>query len=222
VSAWILDFVTEVRARTGQLAMIYTNPNWWGPCTNNDATFGAYPLFNSGYLPSPPPTPAGWATWTFWQYDDAGSLPGDQDVFNGDYAALTRLAGGVPAPIALLANVNGRFVTAEDAGNSPLIANRTAVSGWEKFQVIVSSDATISLRAAVNGRYVTAENAGSSPLIANRTAIGLWEKFTRIDPYVISLRADVNNRYVTAENAGSSPLIANRTAINLWEQFHLI
>ena len=29
--AWIRDFVDQVAARTGQLAMIYTNPNWWGP-----------------------------------------------------------------------------------------------------------------------------------------------------------------------------------------------
>ena len=177
MSAWILDFVTEVRARTGQLAMIYTNPNWWGPCTNNDATFGAYPLFNSGYMPSPPPTPAGWATWTFWQYDDAGSLPGDQDVFNGDYAALTRLAGGVPAPIALLANVNGRFVTAEDAGNSPLIANRTAINLWEQFFLVDAGNGYYALESKVNGRYVTAEDAGNSPLIANRAAVSTWERF---------------------------------------------
>lgn len=94
VSAWIRDFVVEVSARTGRLAMIYTNPNWWNPCTGNDPSFGAYPLFNSGYLPSPPPPPAGWAAWTLWQYANAGSLPGDQDVFNGDHAALARLAGG--------------------------------------------------------------------------------------------------------------------------------
>jgi len=222
VSAWILDFVTEVRARTGQLAMIYTNPNWWGPCTNNDATFGAYPLFNSGYMPSPPPTPAGWATWTFWQYDDAGSLPGDQDVFNGDYAALTRLAGGVPAPIALLANVNGRFVTAEDAGNSPLIANRTAINLWEQFFLVDAGNGYYALESKVNGRYVTAEDAGNSPLIANRAAVSTWERFQIVNNANGSLRAAVNSRYVTAENAGNSPLIANRTAINLWEQFHLI
>jgi GH25 family lysozyme M1 (1,4-beta-N-acetylmuramidase) len=217
--AWIRDFVEEVAARTGRLAMIYTNPNWWNPCTASDTTFGANPLFNSGYLPSPPPPPAGWSTWTFWQYANSGTLPGDQDVFNGDYLALARLAGGTP--FGLLAHANGRYVTAENAGGSPLIANRTAVAAWERFDQIDAGDGYIALRSHANGRLVTAENAGASPLIANRLVIGLWEKFkviTNADAS-ITLQALVNGRYVTAENGGGSALIANRTAIGPWEQF---
>jgi hypothetical protein len=33
--------------------------------------------------------------------------------------------------------VNGQYVTAEDGGASPLIANRTAVGVWEKFDLII-------------------------------------------------------------------------------------
>ena len=76
-------------------------------------------MYNSGYLASPPPPPAGWATWTFWQYDDEGIFPGGQDVFNGDYGALQRLAGGMPLSISLRANVNNRYVVADNAGSSP-------------------------------------------------------------------------------------------------------
>jgi GH25 family lysozyme M1 (1,4-beta-N-acetylmuramidase) len=98
LSAWIRDFVDEVTIRTGRLAMIYTNPNWWGPCTGNNASFGAHPLFNSGYLPSPPPLPAGWTRWTLWQYTDSLTVPGitgpvDGDVFNGTPGELASLAG---------------------------------------------------------------------------------------------------------------------------------
>jgi GH25 family lysozyme M1 (1,4-beta-N-acetylmuramidase) len=218
---WIRDFVDQVTARTGQRATIYTNPNWWGPCTGNNAGFGAHPLYNSGYLPNPPPTPAGWATWTFWQYDDEGIFPGGQDVFNGDYTALQRLAGGVPAPISLRANVNNRFVVAENRGALPLIANRTAVGAWEQFHLVDAGGGYVALRSNVNGRYVTAEDGGSSALIANRVAIGSWERFQVVNnpDGTISIRANANGRYVTAENAGSSPLIANRTAIDLWEKF---
>jgi GH25 family lysozyme M1 (1,4-beta-N-acetylmuramidase) len=100
LTGWMRDFVDEVKVRTGRLAMVYTNPNWWGPCTNNDASFGAYPLFNSGYLPSPPPVPAGWTRWTLWQYTSSLTVPGisgsvDGDVFNGTPAELAALAGQV-------------------------------------------------------------------------------------------------------------------------------
>jgi GH25 family lysozyme M1 (1,4-beta-N-acetylmuramidase) len=219
LAAWIRDFVDEVARRTGRLAMIYTNPNWWNPCTNRNTTFGANPLFNSGYTPSPPPPPAGWSTWTFWQYSDSGTLPGDQDVFNGTYAALTQLAGAVP--LSLRAHANGRYVTAESAGRKPLIANRTAIGPWEQFDQVDAGGGYIALRAHANGRYVTAEHAGSSSLIANRAAIGPWERFKLVVNAngSISLLANANGRYVTAEHAGSSPLIANRSAIGPWEQF---
>ena len=220
MSAWIKDFVTEVATRTGQRAMIYTSPTWWNPCTGNNATFGSYPLFLPGYAASPPPPPAGWTKWTFWQYSDSGTLPGDQDVFSGGIAALTRLAGA--APVSLLANVNGRYVTAENAGNSPLIANRTAIGAWEQFDQVNVGGGYIALLAHVNGRYVTAENAGKSALIANRTAIGPWEKFKLIvnSDGSTSLLANANGKYVTAQSAGGSPLIANRTAIGAWEKFY--
>ena len=36
--------------------------------------------------------PAGWGFYTFWQYADAGTYPGDQDVFNGAFDRLQALA----------------------------------------------------------------------------------------------------------------------------------
>ena len=220
MSAWIKDFAREVVKRTGQLTMIYTNTNWWNPCTGSDATFGSYPLFIAGYTASPPPLPAGWTKWTLWQYSDSGTLPGDQDVFSGDDAGLTRLAGA--APVSLRAHANGRYVTAEHAGSLPLIANRTAIGVWEQFDQIDLGGGYIALRAHANGRYVTAEDAGSKPLIANRTAIGAWEKFKLVinSDGSLSLLASANGRYVTADSAGSKPLIANRTAIGAWEKFY--
>ena len=34
------------------------------------------------------------AIWTFWQYDDSGSLPGDQNLFNGSSTQLKQFAKG--------------------------------------------------------------------------------------------------------------------------------
>ncbi|QGL46134.1 hypothetical protein GCE86_03170 [Micromonospora terminaliae] len=226
--AWIRDFVTEIAVRTGRPAMIYTNTNWWNPCTGGSQSFAANPLFIANYSQNPPPLPAGWASFTMWQHAAGTAIPGsdyssaDLDVFRGDHAALARLLGG-PAT-SLLATVNNRYVTAANSGTSALIANRTTVGPWEQFDQIDAGGGFVAFRARVNGRYVTAENAGTSPLIANRTAVGAWEKFrivTNTDG-TISLLANANNRYVTAERAGTQPLIANRTAVGPWEKFRAV
>jgi GH25 family lysozyme M1 (1,4-beta-N-acetylmuramidase) len=93
--SWIRDFVTEVRVRTGQPAMIYTATSWWNQCTGANGSFGANPLFIANYNGSPGTLPPGWSTWTMWQYAASGSLPGDQDVFNGDASDLAALVGNV-------------------------------------------------------------------------------------------------------------------------------
>jgi hypothetical protein len=124
--------------------------------------------------------------------------------------------------VSLRSFANGKFVCAENAGASPLIANRTAIGTWEQFQLWNTSPGYFALKAKANGLYVCAENAGNSPLIANRGAIGTWENFQWIPATGgrISLKALVNGRFVCAENAGASPLIANRTSSLAWEQFY--
>jgi hypothetical protein len=132
--------------------------------------------------------------------------------------------GGTGMVLSLRAMANNMIVTAENAGASPLIANRTAIGTWEQFDMLDAGNDAIALRAHANNMIVTADNAGASPLIANRTAVGQWETFQLIHNSngTVSLRALANNMIVTAENAGASSLIANRTAIGTWEQFTLI
>jgi GH25 family lysozyme M1 (1,4-beta-N-acetylmuramidase) len=106
---WVRDFVTEVAVRTGRMAMLYTNANWWNECTGASSAFGAYPLFIANYQQSSPPLPPGWRKWTLWQYTSTATVSGisgnvDQDVFNGNLAALTRLAD--PTAISLRARAN--------------------------------------------------------------------------------------------------------------------
>ena len=128
------------------------------------------------------------------------------------------------AVVGLIANANGRYVVAENAGGNPLIANRTVLSSWEQFQILDLGNGYIALRSLINGRYVCAENAGASPLIANRTAVGTWEQFQAVDAGSgnFALIARANGKYVCADSGGSSSLIANRTAIAGWEQFRLV
>lgn len=126
--------------------------------------------------------------------------------------------------VALRAKVNGSYVAAESAGNSPLVANRKAVGPWERFDLIQVSSSEIALRAQINNRYVAAENAGQSPLISNRTAIGSWETFRLIrnSDGSVSLRAKPNGKLVTVPQGANSPLIASRTTIGVRERFEVV
>ncbi|MFE4712239.1 glycoside hydrolase family 30 beta sandwich domain-containing protein [Paenibacillus sp. NPDC056722] len=131
--------------------------------------------------------------------------------------------GSVPigSTIALQSMANNLYVSADNAGASPLIANRTTVGTWERFQVADAGGGWISLRALANNKYVTAENGGADSLIASRDTVQGWEQFQWIDngDGTISLLSNANNRYVTADNFGNSALIANRTSIDGWEKF---
>jgi GH25 family lysozyme M1 (1,4-beta-N-acetylmuramidase) len=91
---WIWNFVNEYAYRWHAYPTIYTTTDWWSTCTGNYGGFGAYdPLFIANYSASGGgPLPNGWGFYTFWQYADQGSLPGDQDVFNGPYTQLQVLA----------------------------------------------------------------------------------------------------------------------------------
>ncbi len=89
--SWIGSFVNEVAVKTGSPTTIYTASSFWNQCTGGSSAFSANPLFVAHWASTPTPLPTGWSTWTFWQYADSGSLPGDQDVFNGTLEQLTTL-----------------------------------------------------------------------------------------------------------------------------------
>jgi lysozyme len=97
---WVAAWLAEVYARTGLRAMIYTSPNFWKNAMGDTRTFadqGYTVLWVAHWFVSAPTVPAanwGGRGWTFWQYDDCGTVPGiagcvDLDRYNG--TDLTRL-----------------------------------------------------------------------------------------------------------------------------------
>ncbi|KAG7095334.1 hypothetical protein E1B28_006097 [Marasmius oreades] len=92
--SWIKDFSDTYHAKTTRFPIIYTNTNWWKQCTGNSAAFTSNSLWIARFSSSPGELPAGWPTYTFWQFADSGPNPGDQDNFNGDLAGLKRIATG--------------------------------------------------------------------------------------------------------------------------------
>ncbi|MET9869388.1 lysozyme [Streptomyces sp. NPDC006386] len=94
---WIRSFSDEVKRLTGRRPVIYTTTHWWKTCTGNSSAFAAdHPLWIARYDSASAGTlPAGWSSWTFWQYDNgSGALPGDQNLFNGSLDRLKRFARG--------------------------------------------------------------------------------------------------------------------------------
>lgn len=79
--------------------------------------------------------------------------------------------------ISLKANINDRYVSAENVGTEPLIANRTTIGDWEKFIALYHSEGQILLRSKVNNKFVSSLGDGNSSLIADRIQAGGWEVF---------------------------------------------
>ncbi|MGW0998450.1 lysozyme [Streptomyces sp. NPDC002523] len=91
---WIRDFLNRYKARTGRAAAIYTATSWWTQCTGNYGGFGANPLWIARYASTAGTLPAGWSSYTMWQYTSSGPTVGDHDKFNGSVDTLRSFATG--------------------------------------------------------------------------------------------------------------------------------
>lgn len=114
------------------------------------------------------------------------------------------------------------YVSADDYGANPLIANRTAAQAWETFQLVTNPDGTVSFLSLANNTYVSADLNRGGTLVAEASGILAWEKFREVtnSDGTVSFQALANNQYVSADlNTGAPTLIANRGAIDTWEKF---
>ncbi|KPL91945.1 cellulase family glycosylhydrolase [Herpetosiphon geysericola] len=128
--------------------------------------------------------------------------------------------------VALQAGANSNYVSADNYGNNPLVANRPTIQGWEKFRMITNPDGTVSFMAMANNKYVVADLNQGGRLVAQSRGVLGWEKFRRVElgNGTFGLQAMANNKYVTTDlNSGSPVLIANRDAIGgAWEAFTFV
>jgi GH25 family lysozyme M1 (1,4-beta-N-acetylmuramidase) len=91
--SWIASFLDTYHSRTTRWPVVYSTTNWWQTCTGNWSGPSANdPLWIACYCSSAGALPAGYGFYTFWQFADSGTFPGDQDVFNGSTARLIALA----------------------------------------------------------------------------------------------------------------------------------
>ncbi|KAE8223738.1 hypothetical protein CF319_g3266 [Tilletia indica] len=91
--SWIKSFSDTYKSKTGRYPTIYTTTDWWTQCTGNSAAFSSTnALWIARYSSSVGTLPNGWGYYSFWQYADSGTFPGDQDVWNGSLAGLKSYA----------------------------------------------------------------------------------------------------------------------------------
>jgi GH25 family lysozyme M1 (1,4-beta-N-acetylmuramidase) len=74
--SWIAGFTGRAAALTGKWPVIYTTAAWWRECAGSTIRFRHDPLWLAAFGGTLPTVPSPWAHWTFWQYDNAGFLPG--------------------------------------------------------------------------------------------------------------------------------------------------
>ncbi len=99
---WVRDFTNTIKASTGVDPVIYTGYYYWQECLGGSNAFAnTNPLWIAAYYASSPWMPGQWPKHTIWQYANnyadqnqsiPATFPGDQNVFNGTYADLLKLA----------------------------------------------------------------------------------------------------------------------------------
>lgn len=140
---------------------------------------------------------------------------------------VRRHTGTAPVTVgwsSLKANANGKFVSAENAGAAPLVANRDTDGDWERFKIIEHADGTVSLLSMSNNKFVQADLNNGGRLIASATYASTWEKFTReqISSGLYALKSVANGKYVTADLDRDGVLYANRDSVGgAWETFFI-
>jgi len=71
-----IGFTAQAHALTGKWPIIYTTAAWWRECTGSTGRFRHDPLWLAAFGGTRPTVPSPWPYWTFWQYNNAGFLPG--------------------------------------------------------------------------------------------------------------------------------------------------
>jgi GH25 family lysozyme M1 (1,4-beta-N-acetylmuramidase) len=95
MASWVTSFGNYYHGKTGRYPTIYTSTSWWSTCVGSQANLGAnYALWIARYNSTVGTLPHGWSYYTFWQYADHGTFPGDQDRWNGTYTNLKKFAHG--------------------------------------------------------------------------------------------------------------------------------
>lgn len=79
--------------------------------------------------------------------------------------------------VSFLSIANGYFVSADNYGDSSLIANKQINNQWERFFLTPNPDNSYTIESQASWKFLCADDSGNKPLIANRAKTSSWESF---------------------------------------------
>lgn len=170
LKGWVDAFLKRTESLFGRAPVVYTSASWWDECIGADERFASYPLAIAhwgGVGKGPGALPGNWDDWTFWQHwndaEYAGPgilLAGDQQLFNGDIAALTAFARGETGADAAPGDPAGADADKEDKEDKAEVADKADADEAETTtpEVVSVPDAAPSRPGAV-GPAPAAESA---------------------------------------------------------------
>lgn len=184
--SWISSFVEEATTLTGAAPIIYTPQDWWDACTGDSTVFGSDVLWIPAYATGTPGTlPAGWKTWTIWQYTSSAAVSGisgttDLDYFDGGpETEQSALGAPVSIPIRTLNSLAGQTVTYTATGLPP--------------GVTISTDGLITGTPTQAGTYAVTVTPAAA---------------TAVLPSEVSFTWDVTDETVTPTSPGNLSTVA--------------
>jgi lysozyme len=102
----VRSFLSELETLTGKKPIIYTSAGRWQALLGTATPWASqYQLWVAHWTTRPDPIlPSAWSSWVFWQFTNAGTLPGhsgniDMNYFNGDELALREYAAAQTTPL---------------------------------------------------------------------------------------------------------------------------
>jgi GH25 family lysozyme M1 (1,4-beta-N-acetylmuramidase) len=192
LQSWVGAWLAEVYLKTGVRPMIYTSPGFWANHMGNTSMFadqGYKILWIAHWFVSSPTVPGnnwGGHGWTFWQYDDCGSVPGitgcvDLDRYhNTDFTTITYGADfGVTTGVASTSTKQGHGASVGIGLNRawftlPIGMNISGLPAGATASISPTSSTGTS--ATVTVSTSTATPVGTYPLTITGAANGLARK----------------------------------------------
>jgi fibronectin type 3 domain-containing protein len=153
-----------------------------------------------------------------YYYTVTASGPAGASVASAPVAVVPRPASRFGA---LIANINGRYLSA--AGVGAIVPGATSISASESFEFLDLGAGLTALRSSANGNYVSVL-AADAKLYATATSIGTAEQFTTplLASGDIALRSQLNNFHVTAANNVTQAVVANSGGASFAQSFQFV